>query len=1230
MNKLGKSLILLTTILFIIIVATNFSTVFAFKVREDLNAIEQLEFRADEIYIPQTQVTLAEIINQLPNKDAWSSFAAQQKTGIFYFDPRSGRPVSFIYPYPIIPGTGENNHIRLNDLSNQLGYEVKEVNREVVKDLLLQHLRKFNNLIRINLNEIGEIRIDQIAEPLWHAHFRRQVNGIPVKDSTIAFTINHGNLVLWGLESWGDVNINTNPTISKETAIDIAFRHIGGKLATDTITKRPHLEIIPINSEWDGAVGKGYNYALVWVFNFKREGFNNDWEFVVDAHSGKLLSFLDKNMYAVKKIVGAIYPVSDDECCPSGCAATGTPAPYINTGFASPNDYTDYGGMYNYTSGTAVTTLDGRYVVMGTDSCGTISESSSTGDIDLGGTNGQHDCTVPSGHSAGDTFSSRCCAIEVTHLNREVASWLGLSWLNGAITCNVNINATCNAYYSGNTINFYRSGGGCRNTGEIAAVFDHEWGHAVDYNDTSGGSSPNESICDISGGIRLHTSCIGRGFFWTLSRGCGQWTNCPSNPGTSYGYNCNGYASASECCLECTGIREIDYMKHADTDPDTIQNFTCSICSTSGSYFGPCGREAHCEGVPPAMVGWDLVARDLQSAPFNLDKQSAFLIGEKIIWQGHNNVTNWYTCTCPSTVNACASTNAHPNWLAAEDDDGNINNGTPHASAIYAAMNRHGIACTTLSQTNSGCAGGPTTAATLTATPQNNSVALSWTSVPGAANYYVWRTEGVMGCDFGKVKIATVSTTSYTDSQAPNGRTYYYTVQAVGSNVNCLGPLSNCVSATPAPCTSCAAYLPGSATVQSITGGDSDNFMDNCESATIRVTIQNIGTGVAQNTQVTITPVSSFLAVTTPMPINVGNIPIGGTVDTTFNVDIGKSANKATCQQTGTYNISVQATGQSPAAQDTFGFTHEIDITTGNLNWPFEGSLDGWTVEQGTWALSTARVNPGGSTQSLHSSQSINLNCDIMLSPEITATSSTVLHTPNWYDIEPQSAGYWYDRANVWVVQGTTETVISPSSGKPYASGTFYDWTSYCNQGSDKPGWSGSGTTWGDSVFNLGSYAGQTFRLRIKYMTDDLTANEGVYLDDMYITNVSYQGCDTQSDQCAGATPPGRVLNNLTVAKSGTNLILTWQAVGGTCTVTGYELYRGTLNPTGSFAYNHDDLNCNISTTNTTISQDTGSYYYLIVPKNTTNEGSYGLNSSGGQIPQATTTPCASQNTDPC
>ncbi len=79
---------------------------------------------------------------------------------------------------------------------------MNEVSNEVVKDILLKHLSKSNALIRINIEEVGKMRINKVSESLWHAHFMRQVNGIPFRESRIVFAIKQGNLVLWGLESW--------------------------------------------------------------------------------------------------------------------------------------------------------------------------------------------------------------------------------------------------------------------------------------------------------------------------------------------------------------------------------------------------------------------------------------------------------------------------------------------------------------------------------------------------------------------------------------------------------------------------------------------------------------------------------------------------------------------------------------------------------------------------------------------------------------------------------------------------------------------------------------------------------------------------------------------------------------------------------------------------------------------------------------------------------------------
>ena len=121
---------------------------------------------------------------------------------------------------------------------------------------------------------------------------------------------------------------------------------------------------------------------------------------------------------------------------------------------------------------------------------------------------------------------------------------------------------------------------------------------------------------------------------------------------------------------------------------------------------------------------------------------------------------------------------------------------------------------------------------------------------------------------------------------------------------------------------------------------------------------------------------------------------------------------------------------------------------------------------------------------------------------------------------------------------------------------------------------------------------------------------------------------------CQNAEPPGTVPDNdnyagtpFTVAKSGTALVFTWSAPGGTCITQDYGVYRGSL-PYAS--YDHSSIICTTgNSTTTTISSDSGSYYYLIVAQSLTNEGSYGLDSTNSQRPAATAA-CLPQQIGSC
>jgi hypothetical protein len=298
------------------------------------------------------------------------------------------------------------------------------------------------------------------------------------------------------------------------------------------------------------------------------------------------------------------------------------------------------------------------------------------------------------------------------------------------------------------------------------------------------------------------------------------------------------------------------------------------------------------------------VARDLQSAPFNYDGQTAFIVGNKIFYQGSGNIGAWHACSCGSSSSGCGSTNAYMQWLTADDDNGNLGDGTPHMTAIFNAFNRHGIACSTPTPVNSGCANGPTEAPALAATPGNFSVALSWTAVSGATRSWVFRTEGHAGCNFGKTKIAEVTGTSYTDTEVANGRPYYYNVVAAGASSACYGRASSCVSATPAPPTNPDFGLSCSPSSLSVQQGGSGT-------SACTVSSQN-GFGAAVDLSCTGLPAGATCS-SDPDP---ATPPAGGSINSTLTVSVAGST------ATGTHSFQVQ--GMSGLLSHAFGMSLQV------------------------------------------------------------------------------------------------------------------------------------------------------------------------------------------------------------------------------------------------------------------------------------------------------------------
>jgi trimeric autotransporter adhesin len=779
------------------------SAAFAAEPKQLLTPLDQKAFFKPDLAITSSHVPLDAVLPQLPSRARWESFNAGDRAGwanpseiTVWIDPRSGAASNIVGAYPLIPGDGFGN-----TLAADPGLDGGANGAAAVERAVRRFLRQHAGLLGIDLAQLGEARVTDVTPELWQVYIPQVYQGLPVRYGHLVASISHGNLVVVGVDTWGDVaGLEATPSIPAEAALQTGFAFVEGPGPEDVLIQPARLEVLPFAAAQfqDGApVGQGYGHRLVWSFVFQRPPEDARWEVLVDAHSGEVLALQDTNHYVQRQVTGGIYPVTSTGVCSTplkcGTMQTGYPMPFANTGLAAPNNFANSAGIFDWTSGNVTTTLAGRYVRIA-DTCGAMSLTSATGTLSLAGTNGQHDCTTPGLGGAGNTAAARSAFYEVNKIEEMARGWLPTNtWLNGTsvLTANVNINATCNGFWNGSTINFYRSGGGCRNTGELAGVFDHEWGHGMDDNDANGTiSNSGEGYADIAAIYRYQDSCVGHGFFMPPAASCGLTAD-----GTGRNTN-EAQTGGTHCATDCSGVRDADFGKHSDGIADTPLNHVCPRCNTG---TGPCGRQVHCAAAPQRQAAWDLVARDLRNAPFSYDSQTAFIVGNRLFYQGSGNIGTWYSCTCGSTSGGCGATNGYMQWLTADDNDGNLNNGTPHMTAIHGAFNRHGIACATPTPVNSGCAGQPngTTPPTLSGTPGSFSASLSWSAVAGAANYQVFRTEGHAGCNYGKAKIATVTGTSFTDTQVANGRSYFYNVVAAGSSASCFSRASNCVTVTP-------------------------------------------------------------------------------------------------------------------------------------------------------------------------------------------------------------------------------------------------------------------------------------------------------------------------------------------------------------------------------------------------------------------------------------------------
>lgn len=445
----------------------------------------------------------------------------------------------------------------------------------------------------------------------WYVHFEQKVSLVKpaiddINDDVISSAvvwrggldayIKQNKLTMFGSHMYPQLDsVSFSPEVPASQAVEISVA-FGPAALSEHQEIDVELVVLPL------PVGNSIQHHLCWKVFSKTADPIGHWVSFVDAQSGDLLSVHND----VRFLEGSLHAEHDTRTI-NGDIST-SPLPDLQ--LSSDADST-------------LTEVDGSYQIDGNSFDGALLRGLYTQVYNAGGDNFYLSLTGGEQIVAADDDDTLAQLDQFVFQNRifnwseEHAPHIVDNWDRS--TVNVNLNDVCNAYFDG-TLNFFRAGEGCNNTGRIADVSYHEWGHGFHYYNLLAGSydgSMSEGIADSIA------------FFQT------------EDPFIAPYFGEQGWA-----------IRRVDEDR---VYPDDIVN------------------EVHSDGLIFAGAIWDFWD----------------------IMEDRYGATEAYAPTVNIFVESLRSgptiPQSYDSFVFADDDNGDLSDGTPHECEIIEAFGRHGL-----------------------------------------------------------------------------------------------------------------------------------------------------------------------------------------------------------------------------------------------------------------------------------------------------------------------------------------------------------------------------------------------------------------------------------------------------------------------------------------------------------------------------------------------------------
>ncbi|MGH7596330.1 MAG: FlgD immunoglobulin-like domain containing protein [bacterium] len=437
----------------------------------------------------ETQIYSQEERRQIPstaNIEAWREFTAKTGEWVVEWNPTTGNP-----------HRAYGGNAKLAGFRSQSAAEVDRVARQFLAD----HAA----ILKLDEKQLQLRRADQILNK-WYLTYRQVKDGVPVLFSEVELRLSaSGNVMMFGSDFHPEIQINPIPALSWQAAFAAATR---GMQVTEVISPAEtasQLYILPIENE------DRLDYHLAYRFETITSNPSGRFVTYVDAHLGEVLWRFNRVRYSVTgNVSGAVHRnnAADPLTTHSFSELTLT--------LGSQSITTNATGSFRFDNVGANLTLTARL------------EGSFARVTRADGTAASFTATVQDGQQlnilwdTGNSQTSERDAYFHTNIAHAFIKSIdpGFTGVDYAMPVRVNLNQTCNAFWDGSGINFFRAGNGCRNTAEIPTVVYHEYGHGINdmqylrqgIEDGLTNGAMHEGLADVNAALLVDDPVVGRGF----------------------------------------------------------------------------------------------------------------------------------------------------------------------------------------------------------------------------------------------------------------------------------------------------------------------------------------------------------------------------------------------------------------------------------------------------------------------------------------------------------------------------------------------------------------------------------------------------------------------------------------------------------------------------------------------------------------------------------------------